>query len=237
MIQISVDLRASLEPVRDQGRRPTCLAFAASSAHRVAHNHTAPLCAEWLYYLSNRKDGLRADQGCTVSSSREVILQTGQPDEDHWPYQGIDANPAPWEPPTNPPSLLKCASGARGNDPDQWRRELKRNVPVPIAIFISDVFFRPTSFVGPEAVISDDADPVDYARGHALVLCGAGRLGGIEMFLVRNSWGQNWGWDGHSWVPETYLTRRFADAFIIEQGASDDVSSNANRPHAGLRVG
>lgn len=237
MIQIAVDLRAKLEPVRNQGRRPTCLAFATSSVHRAAHSHHAELCTEWLYYKANRKDGLRPDQGSTVESSRAIISTSGQPDEEFWPYQSNEPDPSSWKPPQKLPEVLCCGSGARGNDPEQWRSELTRNVPIAIAIFISDVFFRQASFVNGEAVLPDDIEPIDASRGHAVVLCGYGRHLGKEMFLVRNSWGPNWGWDGHTWVPETYLARRFADAFIVEKGASDDVSSNANRPHAGLRVG
>ena len=106
MIQIDVDLRAKLEPVRNQGRRPTCLAFATSSVHRAAHGHSCELCAEWLYFNANKQDGLRVDQGSTVEASRSVIAVKGQPDETYWPYQGSEPNPSLWAPPTGAPPVL-----------------------------------------------------------------------------------------------------------------------------------
>lgn len=85
--------------------------------------------------------------------------------------------------------------------------------------------------------MADDRVPIDPALAHAVVLAGYGDLDGTPHFLVRNSWGLGWGWAGHAWFPESYLTRRFAGAFVIQNGASDDVQSNDTRTHSRLRVG
>ena len=50
ILRIDSDPRAALGSARDQGRRPTCLAFAASDAHRQARRHPAPFCVAWLHY-------------------------------------------------------------------------------------------------------------------------------------------------------------------------------------------
>ena len=83
----------------------------------------------------------------------------------------------------------------------------------------------------------DDQDPIDPALAHAVVLAGYGDLRGTSHFLIRNSWGVGWGWAGYAWFPETYLTRRFAGAFVVHHGAIDDVQSDASRSYSRLRVG
>lgn len=237
MIAVAADLRSRLGPVRDQGRRPTCLAFAASVVHRTAHQHPNELCPEWLYYHATRRDGLRPDQGSTIGATCAVIPSEGQPDEAFWPYQGQDAHPSPYRPPNGHPTVVRCDTGLRDRDADRWRAELDAGLPVAITLFISGSFYRPSGFVGPEAVMPDDRDPIDPALAHAVVLAGHGDLRGRPHFLVRNSWGLGWGWAGHAWFPETYLTRRFAGAFVVHHGAVDDVQSDASRSYSRLRVG
>lgn len=237
MLKVVADLRQQCEPVRDQGRRPTCLAFAASAAHRAAHKHPNQLSAEWLYYHATRRDGLRPDQGSTMDATCAVILNDGQPDEAFWPYQGRDISPHPYEPPEQRPVVVRCNTGQRKGDADRWRSEIDAGSPVVITLFISPAFYQPARFVGSEALMGEDHLPIDPALAHAVVLAGYGDLKGVSLFLVRNSWGQGWGGAGYAWFSETYLTRRFAGAFVIRNGASDDVQSHDARSHPRLRVG
>ena len=237
MLKIAIDLREQLEPVRDQERRPTCLAFAASAAHRIAHRHSNALSPEWLYYHANRLDGLRPDQGSTIEATCTVIPKHGQPDEVFWPYQGQDLSPSPYQPPSRQPTVLRCNVGQRDGIVDRWRSELDASLPIVIALFISPTFYTPEGFSGSEAMMGDDIDPIDPALVHAVVLAGYGDINGTPHFLVRNSWGLGWGYSGHAWFSETYLARRFAGAFVIHHGASDDVQSDGTRTHSRLRVG
>lgn len=237
MIAIVTDLRGQLEPVRDQGRRPTCLAFAASAVHRAAHGHPNELCPEWLYYHATRRDGLRPDQGSTIAATCAVIPSEGQPDERFWPYQGQDANPSPYRPPNGHPAVVRCNVGTRNCNADRWCAELDAGLPVAITLFISTGFYQPSSFVEAEAVMSDDLESIDPALVHAVVLAGYGNLSGALYFLIRNSWGIRWGQAGYAWFPKAYLTRRFAGAFVVHHGAVDDVQSYASRSYSRLRVG
>jgi hypothetical protein len=226
-----------MEPVRDQGRRPTCLAFAASATHRVAHDHPRELCPEWLYYHATRRDGLRPDQGSTIEATCAVIPAEGQPDEAFWPYQGQNPNPRPYQPPSGSPTVVRSNTGLRDGSPKRWRAELDAGRPVTIALLISRAFYTPVSFAESEAVMGDDAEPIDPALVHAVVLAGHGDIRSTPHFLIRNSWGLRWGWAGHAWFPESYLARRFASAFVIQHGASDHVSPDVACAHTRLRVG
>ena len=237
MLNIVADLRTQLEPVRDQGRRPTCLSFAASSTHRVAHGHLSELSPEWLYFHATRHDGLQPDQGSTIEATCAVILRDGQPDEAFWPYQGSVVFPNPYQPPSRNPAVVRCDTGQRSGTARRWRSEIDAGYPVVMTLFISSAFHQTPQFVGTEPLMREDQDPIDPALAHAVVLAGHAELKSASYFLVRNSWGPKWGWAGYAWFPETYLTRRFAGAFVIQHGATDDVQSHAVSPHSRLRVG
>jgi hypothetical protein len=237
MLIATVDLRGQIEAARDQGRRPTCLAFAASAVHRSAHKYPTELCPEWLYYHATRRDGLRPDQGSTIEATRSTIEAYGQPSEAFWPYQGKVANPSPYLPPAGTPNVVRCQSGMRPNDPSRWRGELDAGRPVAVVLHISATFYGAASYSGKEAIMGDDHDVVDPAMAHAVVLVGYGMNRNESYFLVRNSWGLAWGWGGHAWLPERYLSRRCAGSFVIHHGASDDVQTNASRTYSSLRVG
>ena len=59
----------------------------------------------------------------------------------------------------------------------------------------------------------------------AVVAVGHGTVSGQKAFLIRNSWGADWGENGHAWLTEKFLTPRlFATAILTED---IDVSSCA----------
>src|ERR687885_1468365 len=98
-----VDLRALLPPVRDQGPRATCLAFAVTAAHEVARAIGLPvvedLAEEVLYWGCKQIDGNR-DPGSEFPSSAAALARWGQPNEEQWPYDRMrDDAPAAYAPP------------------------------------------------------------------------------------------------------------------------------------------
>lgn len=56
-IIVLVDLRASFGPARNQGARPTCLAFAASDTHAAVREGWVPLSCEYAFYQAQRRAG------------------------------------------------------------------------------------------------------------------------------------------------------------------------------------
>lgn len=209
------DFRDKLGLARNQGRRPTCLGFAASAAHGHAHNYSGDLCVEWLYYHAVQLSGGGHNDGSTLDDTRAVLASIGQPDETFWPYQPVLHNPASWAPPAGAPSpVLKCSSqGCNAQFADVWQF-IEQGKPVVLALLISDTFYG-WQMIGNEAVVADDSTPVDPNRGHAVVAVGCGTHQNTRLILVRNSWGSNWGKTGHAWISEAYVTHRLIDAFAM----------------------
>jgi hypothetical protein len=215
-ITVSVDLRHLLGPARDQGARPTCMAFAASDAHAALRDGWVPLSCEYAFYNAQRRAGRPPDRGALFSSMLETLRGDGQPAESGWPYlPATPANDASWSPPADVGPLF-----GRNGEPfkpliDQVVDELDHGRPGIILIMLSRAFFRPNPF----AVVHPEAGEVpEPSQRHAVVAVGYGTVEGQRAVLIRNSWGPRWGDAGHAWLTEQFLAPRlFAAAKLVEE--------------------
>ncbi len=98
MIAIYADLRTRLQPVRHQGRRQSCLAFATSTAHEHKAGIAEHLSVEYLFYCSvERTPGKNPTDGTTMAAAAGALADEGQPIEAAWPtLQVADAAVERW---------------------------------------------------------------------------------------------------------------------------------------------
>ena len=89
MITVETDLRPLFGPVRDQGSRPTCLAFAASDAHAGLRPDWVELSCEYAFYHAQKLTGRSSQVGATLPSILDTLRNQGQPAEQDWPYLAI----------------------------------------------------------------------------------------------------------------------------------------------------
>lgn len=238
-LSIECDLRPLLPPARDQGRRPTCLSFAASAAHEHARFGDAMLSVEWLFYHAAQRAGTGPKLGTTIPDTRRILDELGQPEESVWPYSGRMPDPSTWVAPTAATTLYKCSSEICRHAACITRSVLKAERPVVVAFFMSSVFTAPKRWVraGSEVVLPEDLEPIDHSRGHAVVAVGCGRFKDAPVLLLRNSWGCPWAADGHAWVMQDYLERRLIGGFTITEGDGDLLQSDADDRLDHTRVG
>ena len=238
-LQKLTDMREDLGLVRDQGRRPTCLSFAASDAHRYALGHTDWLCVEWLYFYAAKRAGTGPHCGTTMPDTQAILRGTGQPIEAAWPYSPAWPDPASWQPPARVSSLYTCESSSFAPSLDGIRAELLAGRPVVVGVFLSRTYRFPADWthIGTEVLLAPDRhEPIDRNDGHAMVIVGHGRHEGAPVMLLRNSWGSRWGHEGHAWVREDCLAPRLVGAFVIEKGEGDVLQSDVSGVDAGTRM-
>ena len=78
-VTIARDLRPLFGEVRDQGERPTCLAFAASDAHAALRGPWAALSVEFAFFNAQRRANRSAKVGALLSTMLDTLREDGQP--------------------------------------------------------------------------------------------------------------------------------------------------------------
>jgi len=213
-IVTSVDLRPEFGPARNQGPRPTCMAFAASDAHAGLRAGWTPLSCEYAFYQAQRRAGRPPDSGALLSSMLDALREDGQPEENGWPYlAATPTDTAAWVPPSTVGDLCRRAGEKSPASIDCLILELDKGRPV-ILLMLSRAFFNPAARGVVHPAPGEAPEP---ARRHAVVAVGHAKVGPDRAILVRNSWGERWGVGGYGWLTEPFLGPRiFAAAKLTE---------------------
>lgn len=175
LIVTSKDLRSAFGPARNQGARPTCLAFAASDTHAALRPDWSPLSCEFCFYHAQRRAGLPPTGGARLSAMLDALREDGQPEEDYWPYlTSLPAIIATWV----PPASIKTVYGRNGQNEapnlNQIIPWIEQDRPVIVLTMLSPCFYQPS----PDAVIDPGLGELpEPARRHAVIACGHGTTG------------------------------------------------------------
>jgi Papain family cysteine protease len=214
MADADIDHRGRQTPVRQQGSRPTCVAFAVSAAHEWTSGAVTVRSAEHAFALAKVHDGLPAIQvGTTVQRCLVGISDAGQSPETDWPY----GDPA-W-PDRRPESDLAPARRAR---PGPWRRlgapwlaaigtALRDGHAVVLTVgFVQRAWQHATA----GGVIEVPPSPV-LAGAHAVLVVGV-QHAPASVLVIKNSWGARWGDAGYGYLTAEYLNLYAMDAHLLE---------------------
>ncbi|MDR3474374.1 MAG: C1 family peptidase [Devosia sp.] len=214
-IVVSVDLRSQLGPARNQGHRPTCLAFATSDAHAALRQPWAPLSCEYAFYHAQRRAARTPDQGALLSSMLETLRLDGQPEEGGWPY--LPATPTDitsWHPPAKVGPLFGRGGAASSLALGAIAGELDQGRPVVLLLMLSRSFYNRR----PDGVVDPAVDEVpEPQRRHAVIAVGHGTVDGQPAVLIRNSWGPSWGVEGYGWLTECFVGPRIFGAAVLRE--------------------
>lgn len=198
-LSIVIDLRSRWNSIRDQGGRNSCLACASSDAHMFAQNLDHPLSAEYLFFQASQlMRGNDVSQGLTFHAVQSALRDHGQPHEDEWPYQTVE--PTPWLPPVVTTIWFADLVLNPEHEISTVVSVIRSGGPVVLAIRLTSEFIN---FQGSHCSIPPSGPGFG---GHAVTVVGLGvDLSGSEFFLIRNSWGSEWGIEGYAWLPVQYL--------------------------------
>lgn len=220
-VTVLKDLRAEFGEARNQGPRPTCLAFAASDAHAALRPGWSPLSCEFAFYHAQRRAGRPASSGAVMPTMLATLRGVGQPEEAGWPYlAATPADPASWTPPADVGTRFGRAGASLTPTVDAVIAAIDAGRPVILLILLSGSFYAPD----PDGVIRPAVgEAPDPAIRHAVLAVAHGMIAGERLILIRNSWGASWGVAGHGWLTESFLIPRVFAAVLLTE--SVDVSA------------
>ena len=206
-----IDLRAVHGGIRDQGERPTCMAFALSDLNGHRHQQPAQLSAEHLYReAAGLMPAWRPGDGLEVDAALRAVSAPGQALEVAVPYVAVEPT-LPLGP--NPQCAPLFAGGYGRQSPMMSTIEsaLASDHSIGLVLRLTVEFLRVTADV-PQVPFSLQ---VMFGQSHAVVAVGVGNdnVTNERHVLIRNSWGVGWGDNGHAWLPKSYIRAHTLCAF------------------------
>lgn len=201
-----VDLRPTFMPVYDQGNLGSCTANAGSGVVQFKRMQQRALAfipsRLHLYWWTRFIQGqTNEDSGASIRNTFKALNKYGFCHETIWPYKVSTFKTKPSTPANNEAAGLKLVSYASvpQNGP-AIKGALADGHPV---VFGFSVFnnFQPNS----KGFIPMPGKKDRVQGGHAVVIVGYFTQNGVEYAIIRNSWGKDYGINGHCYMPMAYI--------------------------------
>lgn len=212
-----VNLQAQCSPVEDQGRLGSCTANSLVGALEFLEKKDGVLFVDlsrlFVYYNERVIEGtVDQDSGAFIRDGIKSLTKQGVCPERQWPY-AVDKVTFKKKP---SPACYRAAkkhritSYHRINAVEEMRTCLADGFPFVFGFTVYESFESAT--VAKSGVLNLPAPREGVVGGHAVMSVGYDDL--EERFLIRNSWGVDWGKKGYFTMPYAYLSdRNLSDDF------------------------
>lgn len=201
----SVDLRPLCQPVYDQGNLGSCTANAIGAAIEYNQMHTGKQSFVpsrlFIYYNERVLEGsIKQDAGAMIRDGIKTVARLGAPPEDVWLYDESAAYTQPHP----------DAYAAAKLDLVTVYSRVRQTLSLLQACLAEGcpIIFRYTCFPSMDHTWDDGVIPMPGPTepedgGHCMLIVGYNNAD--RTFLVRNSWGTQWGQQGYGTMPYDYI--------------------------------
>jgi len=205
----SVDLRSGCPKIYDQGQLGSCTANAIAAAVEFDQRkqNLAPTFTPsrlFIYYNERALEGTVAtDSGAMLRDGIKAVADDGACPETMWPYVEGDFAEMPPAPCFKIGKLHPAVNYLRlSQDLGQMKACLAAGYPFVLGFTVYESF--ESDDVAHSGVVPMPGSSETSMGGHAVMAAGYDDASG--RFLVRNSWGVEWGMGGYFTIPYAYLT-------------------------------
>ena len=222
----SADLRSHFRPIQDQGSQGSCTAFAVTAAFEylfnIQNSQLLDLSEAFTYYVARDFDeandvSVTEDSGSRINVAIKALGKYGLATEEKCRYKDTDCTTPPSEAAYKDAETRKVKSAFNVKpDRDSVKAALAEGYPVVGSFTLYDSFFENASkdgyFPMPSqdeiALGANDASGIagaDANKHHYHAMTIVGYSDKLQRFIVRNSWGDDWGDAGYCYMPYAYV--------------------------------
>ncbi len=244
VIDKEVDLRSYFTPIKSQGEIGACTAYAVVSIfEHILKKNTKKDCRlseSFVYYNARHAKGNEnEDTGCSISDVIKSMGADGVCTEELFPYTtNIAQIPSERAYDDGKTRKILTALNVRVEE-NSIKSALQEGYPVAVLLKVFNSFSSSTivsadNHVGAKGFVPypDDSELASNDFGyHAMVIVGYND--DTQHFILRNSWGSNFGDGGYCYIPYAYICNKELNrmACIITEvyTASGDMSAKGGR--------
>lgn len=241
--QAKIDLRPYMSAVENQAQSNSCAANAVAGAYEYLATRAALRDGEetvgeisrlFIYYVGRKRDQIRwgentalkpKDEGMTLGSAIEAVQLKGAALQSSWPFDLTNVNAPPPKDAFNEAMRYKVGDAMQiPLNLDLMRQCLSDGYPIVFGLKLTQAFFYPPH----DAFIPtpDPSDPKSASHGnHAMLIVGYNDR--QRVFVVRNSWGTEWGVEGYCYLSYDYVVNpefNYVGQFAIQSLTDDDLT-------------
>jgi C1A family cysteine protease len=216
-----VDLRAQCSPVEDQGQLGSCTGNALAGALEFLEKKDGvpfkDVSRLFIYYNERViEHSVKSDSGAMIRDGIKTLAKQGACSEKNWPYLISKFSVKPTAACYKEAGQHQITSYQRIQVLDEMRTCLADGYPFVFGFTVYESF--ESQQVAKTGAVQMPKSSEKVVGGHAVLAVGYDDK--EKRFIVRNSWGANWGIKGYFTIPYAYLADRNLsdDLWTIRRG-------------------
>ena len=215
----SVDLRPLMTPVENQRTVGSCTANAVAGAYeylcnlraRATGDEVGDISRLFIYYVARKYDLTRRgrghqrvkDSGSSISGSINVLTTKGACLEETYPYDPDCKNDTPHSEAFDEAVNYKISKAWKvRTDANEFKYVLSKGYPIIFGCKLTEAFHA-TRGKGRIPTPNPSDENANNHGLHAMLI--VGYYESHKLFVVRNSWGEGWGYGGYCFMPYDYI--------------------------------
>ena len=216
-----VDLRQLYStPVEDQGNLGSCTGHAIAEAIEMVdrkNGKNLELSRLFIYYYERLLEGtVNYDNGAYIRDGIKACYTYGAPLESLWPYNISKFRVSPSPAAIQDAAKRKVTLYERALDFNACINALANGYPVVIGFTVYSSFESGNWWYTTANMPYPNTRSESVLGGHAVLLVGYNNS--TQRFIVKNSWGTNWGDHGYFYMPYQVIqnTNMSSDFWVIK---------------------